>query len=173
MYGRARRSYGYGRRPRSPQQSAPRLPVGGRSRRRRSPRRGAWRVMLLVLGLLSCLVVAASFVWYHERSAESATLMALDRPASAEPPEPPVPPARVRAVEELDEQLRGISQSHTGTAGIVVEDHYSGESASLNADRLFVAASLSKLYALLTLYRAAATCELSLDDEITMRPSDV
>jgi beta-lactamase class A len=36
-----------------------------------------------------------------------------------------------------------------------------------------VAASLSKLYALLTLYRAAAKGELSLDDEITMRPSDV
>jgi len=129
--------------------------------------------MLLVLGLLSCLVVAASFVWYHERSAESATLTALDRPASAEPPEPPVPPARVRAVEELDEQLRGISQSHAGTDGVVVFDPYSAESASLNADRLFVAASLSKLYALLTLYRAAATGELSLDDEITMRPSDV
>jgi beta-lactamase class A len=36
-----------------------------------------------------------------------------------------------------------------------------------------VAASLSKLYALLTLYRAAATGDLSLDDEITMRASDV
>jgi len=36
-----------------------------------------------------------------------------------------------------------------------------------------VTASLSKLYALLTLYRAAATGELSLDDEITMRASDV
>jgi beta-lactamase class A len=60
-----------------------------------------------------------------------------------------------------------------GTHGVVVFDPYSGETASLNADRRFVAASLSKLYALLTLYKAASRGELSLDDEITMRPSDV
>ena len=56
---------------------------------------------------------------------------------------------------------------------MVVFDPYSGETASLNADRRFVAASLSKLYALLTLYKAASRGELSLDDKITMRPSDV
>jgi beta-lactamase class A len=100
-------------------------------------------------------------------------LTAVDRPASAEPPEPPVPPARVRAVEEFDEELRAISEAHTGTHGVAVFDLYSGESASLNADRRFVAASLSKLYALLTLYTAASRGELSLDDEITMRASDV
>jgi beta-lactamase class A len=55
----------------------------------------------------------------------------------------------------------------------VAFDPYSGETASLNADRRFVAASLSKLYALLALYKAASRGELSLDDEITMRPSDV
>jgi beta-lactamase class A len=56
---------------------------------------------------------------------------------------------------------------------VVVFDPYSGARASLNADRRFVAASLSKLYALLTLYRAASRGELSLDDKITMRESDV
>ena len=56
---------------------------------------------------------------------------------------------------------------------MVVFDPYSGETVSLNADRRFVAASLSKLYALLTLYKAASEGELSLDDEITMRSSDV
>jgi beta-lactamase class A len=56
---------------------------------------------------------------------------------------------------------------------VVVFNPYSGETASLNADQRFVAASLSKLYALLTLYKAASQGELSLDDKITMRPSDV
>jgi beta-lactamase class A len=129
--------------------------------------------MLLVLGLLSCLVVAAIFIWYRERPAETMTLTTLDRPASTKPPKPPVDPARVRAVEQLDEELRAISEANAGAHGVAVFDPYSGESASLNADRRFVAASLSKLYALLTLYRAAATGELSLDDEITMRASDV
>jgi beta-lactamase class A len=127
----------------------------------------------MALVLLSCLVVATIFSWYRERPAETAMLTAVDRPASAEPPEPPVPPARVRAVEEFDEELRAISEAHTGTHGVAVFDLYSGESASLNADRRFVAASLSKLYALLTLYTAASRGELSLDDEITMRASDV
>jgi beta-lactamase class A len=129
--------------------------------------------VLLALGLLSCLVVATIFISYHERPDETAPLTAVDPPASAKPPEPPVDPARVRAVEELDEELRAISEAHSGTHGVVVFDPYSGESASLNADRRFVAASLSKLYALLTLYRAASRGELSLDDEITMRASDV
>src|SRR5215208_6053232 len=81
---------------------------GGRSRRRRTPRRGLW--VLLALVLLSCLVVAAIFPRYRERPAETAMLTAVDRPASAEPSEPPVPPARVRAVEEFDEELRAISE---------------------------------------------------------------
>ena len=128
---------------------------------------------LLVFGLLCCLVAAAALLWHPERRAESAALSAVDRPATAEAPEPPVSQARVRAVEELNEEIRAISGTHAGTHGVVVLDPYSGESASLNADRRFVAASLSKLYALLTLYRAAETGELSLDDEITMRASDV
>jgi beta-lactamase class A len=56
---------------------------------------------------------------------------------------------------------------------VVVFDPYSGETASLNADRRFVAASLSKLYALLTLYKVASRGELSLDNEITILPSDI
>lgn len=140
-------------------------------RSRRTPRRDLRA--LLVPVLLSCLVVAAIYLWHQERQAETATLTAVDRPSSEEPPEPPVSPARVRAVEELDEELRVISEAHTGTHGVAIFDPYSGESASLNADRRFVAASLSKLYALLTLYRAASRGELSLDDEITMRSSDV
>ena len=129
--------------------------------------------MLLALGLLSCLLVAAGLLWYRDSPVENARLAPVDRPASAEAPEPPVPPARRRAVEGLDRELRAISEAHAGALGVVVFDPYSGEGTSLNADRRFVAASLSKLYALLTLYAAASRGELSLDDEITMRASDV
>jgi len=127
----------------------------------------------LALGFLSCLLVAAGLLWHREGPAESGTLTAVDRTASAEAPDPPVPPARRRAVESLDEELRAISEAHAGTHGVVVFDPYSREIASLNADRRFVAASLSKLYAFLTLYAAASRGELSLDDQITMRASDV
>jgi beta-lactamase class A len=99
-------------------------------------------------------------------------IASVDRPTSAKPPQPPAP-ERAQAVEELRSKLSVISQSHAGTHGVMVFDPYSGKIASLNADRPFVAASLSKLYALLTLYRAASRGELSLDDKITMRSSDV
>ena len=96
----------------------------------------------------------------------------MDRPASAEPPRPPAP-ARSQALEELHSELSRISEAHAGTHGVVVYDPYSGEYVSRNADRRFVAASLSKLYALLTLYKAADRGEVNLKDKITMRPSDV
>ena len=76
-------------------------------------------------------------------------------------------------MEDLSSKLRAISKSRAGTHGIVVFDPYSGGAASLNVDRSFVAASLSKLYALLTLYRMASQGELSLDDKITMHSSDI
>jgi beta-lactamase class A len=141
-----------------------------RDRKRRRTGRG----VLVVLGLVSCLVAAVYLLlWHPARPAETAPLTAVYRPASAKPPQLPVPAARSRAVEELRSRLPSISEAHVGTHGVAVFDPYSGETASLNADRRFVAASLSKLYALLTLYKAASHGELSLNEKITLRPSDV
>ena len=156
---RARRSY----------ESFVRHRTRRRARNQRRRRRG-WA--LLIFGLLSCLFVATYFIWYSERSTETATIATVDRPLSAEPPEPPAR-AQNQAIEQLHSKLPGISEAHAGTHGVVVFDPYSGETASLNADRRFVAASLSKLYALLTLYKAAARGEVNLEDEISMLPSDV
>jgi beta-lactamase class A len=141
-----------------------------RNRKRRRTGRG----VLVVLGLVWCLVAAVYLLlWHPARPAETAPLTAVDRPSSAKPPQLPIPPARSRAVEELRSRLPSISEAHVGTHGVAVFDPYSGETATLNADRRFVAASLSKLYALLTLYKAASHGELSLDEKITLRPSDV
>src|SRR5215211_5608967 len=140
-----------------------------RHQRRRRRRRG-WT--LLIFGLLLCLFVATYALWDSERPAKTTAIASVDRPTSAKPPRPPAP-ERTHAVEELRSKLLGISESHAGTYGVVVFDPYSGETASLGADRRFIAASLSKLYALLTLYKAASRGELSLDDEITMHSSDV
>ena len=126
----------------------------------------------MVIGLLLCLILGAFSLWESGPSAETKAIASVDRPTSGEPPQPPVP-ARTQSLEKLSSELRNISESHAGTYGVVVFDPYSGETASLNADRRFVAASLSKLYALLTLYKEASQGELSLDDKITMRSSDV
>ena len=82
-------------------------------------------------------------------------------------------PTRSNTLEELRSRLSRISRAHAGTLGVAIFDPYTGETVLLNADRRFIAACLSKLYVLLTLYRAAARGEVDLDDEITMWPSDV
>ena len=119
------------------------------------------------------MVVAVIFLRGGGGQAETVKVVAVAGPSAAGAPELPVDPARARAVEELDGRLEDISRDHAGVHGAVVFDPVSGGSASLNADRRFVAASLSKLYALLTLYGAASRGEVDLDDEITMRASDV
>ena len=175
MYGRERRTHGDVRRPRAARGPVPGVPAGGRSGRRRAlrrvPRRGPW--VLLAIALFSCLVVAGLFLRGGEGPAETAKVATVNRPATTQAPKLPTDPARVRAVEELDERLGDISRAHAGAHGAVVFDPLSGQSASLNADRRFVAASLSKLYSLLTLYSAASRGEVDLEDEITMRASDV
>jgi beta-lactamase class A len=130
---------------------------------------------LLIFSLLSGLFVATYVLWDSEWSTRTTAIASVDRPTSAKPPEPPAPPAPARghAFEELHSKLLGISKSHAGTPGVVVFDPSSGKRVSLNADRRFVAASLSKLYALLTLYKAASRGELTLDDKITIHSSDV
>jgi beta-lactamase class A len=130
---------------------------------------------LLIFSVLSSLFVATYVLWDSERSAKTTAIASVDLPTSAEPPQPPASPAPARghALEELHSKLLSISKSHAGIQGVVVFDPSSGKTVSLNADRRFVAASLSKLYALLTLYRAASQGELSLDDKITMHSSDV
>jgi beta-lactamase class A len=167
MYGRERRAHGNIRRSRVPRGPASRVPARDR---RRAPRRGPWVLLALVL---LCVVFAGIFLRGGEGQEETAKVAAVDGPATAQSPEPPADPARARALGELDERLEGISRAHAGAHGAVVFDPLSGETASLNADRRFVAASLSKLYALLTLYSAASRGEVDLDDEITMRASDV
>jgi beta-lactamase class A len=138
--------------------------------RRRQRRRRGWP--LLIFGLLLCLFIGTYSLWDSGRSAKTTATAPVDGPTTTKPPQPPEP-ARAQAVDELHSKVLGISKSHAGTYGVVVFDPYSGETASLNAERRFVAASLSKLYALLTLYRAASQGEISLDNEITMRSSDV
>ena len=109
-------------------------------------RRGGWA--LLTFWLLLCLFVATYSLWDSEGSARTIAIATVDRPTSAKPPQPPSP-ARTQAVAELRTELQGISRSHAGTYGMIVFEPHSGQTVSLNADRRFVAASLSKLYALL------------------------
>ena len=76
-------------------------------------------------------------------------------------------------VEPLGSELSQLAQAYPATYGVVVLDPSSGERVAMDADRRFLAASLNKLPVLMTLYRAAASGEVDLDDEISMQASDV
>ena len=75
--------------------------------------------------------------------------------------------------ESLRSELGQIAQAYPATYGVVVLDPSSGERVAMDADRRFLAASLNKLPVLMTLYRAAASGVVDLDDKISMQASDV
>jgi beta-lactamase class A len=112
------------------------------------------------------------FLWYSERSTETTAVATVDRLTYAEPPDRPAPP-RSHTVDKLHSKLPRISEAHAETYRVVVFDPYFSEYASLKPHRRVASASLSKLYALLTLNRAAARAEVGLEDEITMRASEI
>jgi beta-lactamase class A len=73
----------------------------------------------------------------------------------------------------LEDRLARIARSHPGSYETVVHDPDSGRTFGYNADKPFMAASLAKLPVLITLYKAAARGELSLDEKISILPSDL
>lgn len=76
-------------------------------------------------------------------------------------------------VEALRDQIEEIADGHAGVYGVAVLDPTSGTKVSLRGDEQFMAASIGKLPAFVTLYRAAARGDLDLQEEISIREDDV
>jgi beta-lactamase class A len=76
-------------------------------------------------------------------------------------------------VGDLRDELEGIAQAYPGRYGVIVSDPSSGETVSMDPDGRFLAASINKLPVLMALYRSAAAGTVDLDDEISMRASDI
>ena len=117
-------------------------------------------------------------------------LAPVSRPAAPEPEAEPRPENREENREEkvearrpaldarpdpaaLRDKLGEVAGDYPGRYGVVVLDPDSRSGVSLAGDDVFTAASIGKLPALITLYRAAARGDLSLDDEISIRPEDI
>ena len=84
----------------------------------------------------------------------------------------PEPPPEV-VVRNLRAELEQVAARYPATYGVVVSHPSSGKTIAMNPDQSFLAGSLTKLPALLTLYRAAALGVVDLESEITMLSSDV
>jgi beta-lactamase class A len=164
-------------------------PTTRRQRREQKRRALRRRRLLVALAILIGLLTGLLFLAKREPVAR------LEVPAVESSPEAPsagsqtgsksdpraaakdVARVRTELTEEKTELLRSeikqIAQAYPGTYGVVVLDPSSGERVAMDADRRFLAASLNKLPVLMTLYRAAASGAVDLDDKISMLASDV
>jgi beta-lactamase class A len=125
----------------------------------------AFAIFVCVLGLSGLLV-------YLSPTPERPPVARVRTPA-LEPqlsaPEPPPEPA----AKNLEAELEKVAERYPASYGVVVSDPSSGETVTMNPDQVHLAASLTKLPTLLTLYRAAASGTVDLDAPITMLASDV
>jgi beta-lactamase class A len=119
---------------------------------------------------VACLLGLLALTFLYPPQEEPVSRVEI--PAVEARPVPPEPSAEFTA-RTLRTRLEQVAAEYPGTYGIVVSDPSSGKTVALNADQRFMAASLTKLPVLFTLYRAAARGEVNLEDEISMLESDV
>ena len=138
-----------------------------RKSRHGSHRRRRWAVFLM---FLACLFGLLGLTYLYPP--EEAPVSRVELPAVKSEPAPPQPTPQATA-RTLRTRLEQVTAEYPGTYGVVVYDPSTQKTVTLNADRRFLAASLNKLPVLFALYRAAASGEVNLEDEISMLRSDV
>jgi beta-lactamase class A len=134
---------------------------------RHSRRRRRWVVFFL---FFACLLGLMGIPFLLSPEGEPVSRVKL--PTMKAQPVPPELSTQLTA-RILRTRLEQVSAQYPGTYGVVVFVPSSGKTVTLNADQRFLAASLTKLPVLFTLYRAAARGEVNLENEISMLPSDV
>jgi beta-lactamase class A len=124
----------------------------------------AFLIFICLLGLVGLLFLLSPL---EEEPVARAKLPTVKPRLAAPEPAPEV------VSRNLKGELERVAARYPASYGVVVFDPSSGKTVAMNPDQSFLAASLTKLPVLLTLYRAAARGEVDLDGEITMLASDV
>jgi beta-lactamase class A len=124
----------------------------------------AFLIFVCLLSLVGLLFLLSPV---EEEPVARASLPRVKPRLAAPEPAPEVVSRNLRA------ELEQVAARYPASYGVVVFDPSSGKTVTMNPDQSFLAASLTKLPVLLTLYRAAARGEVDLDGEITMLASDV
>jgi len=124
----------------------------------------AFTIFVCLIGLVGLLFITSPA---EEEPVARARLPKAGSRLSAPEPTPQA------ATRNLRSELERVAERYPASYGVIVADSSSGKTIEMNLDQPFLAASLTKLPVLLTLYRAAARGEVDLDSEITMLTSDV
>ena len=139
-----------------------------------------WRHFLAVLTLLA--VVGVGLLFWPSQKEPVQTLLTPSATSDISLPKPvfsgldfaePEDSELAGDPDALERRVEEIAAYYGGVYGVAISDPSSGETVTLGADETFFAASIGKLPTLLSLYKAAARGEVSLDEEITMLASDV
>jgi beta-lactamase class A len=126
----------------------------------------------MAFGIFVCLIGLAGLLVYLSPAPERPPVARARTPALEPRLSAPEPPPE-RVAKNLEAELERVAERYPASYGVVVSDPYSGETVKMNPDQVHLAASLSKLPTLLTLYRAAASGTVDLDAPIIMQASDV
>lgn len=128
--------------------------------------------ILQALSLLSGLIVAGFVLFFGwDMNENQATVESVVTSSVAGPPLQEMAPGF--DAQALGDQLEEIASAHGGLYGVEVLEPLSGTKISLRGDEEFRAASIGKLPAFVTLYRAAARGELDLEEKISILPEDI
>lgn len=130
-------------------------------------RRRRLRQRRFVLSLFVAVCALVGLWAAEELRPESAAVERAVAPVTGERLLPPAPDG------DLEARIRAIAEIYPGEFGVVVRDPRTGETAGLNPDQTFTAASLAKLPVLLALYGEAADGRLDLEEKIVMEAQDV
>jgi beta-lactamase class A len=82
----------------------------------------------------------------------------------------PYEPIPLEADEALSERLRELLRDETDAYAVVVKDLSTGRGVSLNADRVYYAASMFKLFVMYEVFRQQALGLLGWTDQLVMTP---
>ena len=126
----------------------------------------------MAFGIFICLIGLAGLLVYLSPAPERPPVARARTPALEPQLSAPEPPPELVA-KNLEAELERVAERYPASYGVVVSDPSSGETVTMNPDQVHLAASLTRLPTLLTLYRAAASGTVDLDAPITMLASDV
>jgi beta-lactamase class A len=93
----------------------------------------------------------------------------LSSPASVPPPDP-LRPADFLPDSQLEQSIRSLLGDDAGSYAVVIKNLQTGRGASINAGRIFYAASIFKLFVMYEVFHQQSLGLLDLADELVMTP---
>lgn len=121
----------------------------------------------ILIGALFFVIVQRDTITLSSSSTESDSAVVFD--TNKDSRDIPVP----KTLSEFSYHIRSLIDEEQGTYSVRFEDFNTNEAFGINDDNSMTAASVIKLPILASLYHLADEGKINLDDEVTIKPSEV